>query len=56
MSSPLSQIPVWRYCGRIAKINMGVIDTFIKDGVDAAMNRYNATNLGKKEEGEETDD
>lgn len=40
----------------IAKINMGVIDTFIKDGVDAAMNRYNATNLGKKEEGEETDD
>lgn len=34
----------------IAKINMDVIDTFIKDGVDAAMNRYNATNLTKEEE------
>ncbi len=36
----------------IAKINMQVIDTFIKEGVDAAMNRFNSTDLCKKEEEE----
>ncbi len=34
----------------IAKINMQVIDTFVGDGVDAAMNRFNATDLQKEEE------
>ncbi len=34
----------------IAKINMQVIDTFLCDGVDAAMNRFNATDLQKEED------
>lgn len=45
---PNSSLEVLR---EIAKINMDVIDTFVTEGVDAAMNRYNATNLMK--EGEE---
>lgn len=50
---PASSLKVLR---EIAKINMQVIDTFVKDGPDAAMNRYNATNLEKKEEGEKNHD
>ncbi len=38
----------------IAKINMKVIDTFLQKGVDAAMNRYNSTDL--KKEGESNHD
>lgn len=53
--SPFSQDSL-KVLREIAKINMQVIDTFIKEGVDTAMNRFNATDLCKKEEEEENND